>query len=117
MSVSRTIVQQEGTRSMEGTSTSTVVINGRECLVLRLADATDEEIQAFCGDWLAYQRKEDRVLCLRNTQDPRSWEDEYVAPWREDILVKPAATPEVRPLAIAGVVPWAAELFGTAPDA
>lgn len=89
----------------------TVSIGGTECTALSLAYATEAEIREFTGEYLHHIREEDHVLALRHDTDSRV-QDEYAAPWRGDILVKPASAPDSMPLVIPGVNKWAAELFG-----
>lgn len=82
-------------------------------LVLKLAYSTEAEIREFCGEYLHHIRKEDHVLALKHNPG-NIVTDEYAAPWRGDILVKPVSAPDSMPLVIPGVNKWARDLFGGA---
>lgn len=82
-----------------------------DLLVLQLAYSVKTEIEEFCGPYLHHIREEDHVLALKHKPESML-SDEYAAPWRGDILVKPASAPDSMPLVIPGNNKWAAELFG-----
>lgn len=90
------------------------VINGEFYLVLPMDDATEQEVRDFCGQWLVHIRPSDNVACLRTRPDSIV-ESQYAAPWRSDVLVKPADAPWARPLIVHGDLTWAVKMFGIEP--
>lgn len=92
-----------------------VVINGRKYEVLQLnrGYGEEEDIRLIAGSFLNRIRKEDGVaeITRSNPCARVRMTCYYAAPWRHDILVRPAGE-DVPPLVFPGNQEWVSTMFG-----